>query len=135
MADIDSLSKLENYHYLPYLGEGFVKTTKMEKLGPKGMRVFITDSTRKAISGSDLMISPGPVGQVSILKEKPEDYYEVNWLEQDIQGSNLTGTKFRVELQNTVKIWIEKGDDYQKHMGSSVMELLEWSDSGNYKKS
>jgi hypothetical protein len=126
------LAAIRNFSYLPYLGEGFAKASRMEAHSRKGMRLFITESVRDMLNASHrAMISPNmePDG-VSILKEPSEPFYEVQWMSKVHLGQNMILHAY----QNLIDIW-KKGNGFQVDMAQSLEDQITWVDSGAQNKS
>jgi hypothetical protein len=134
-----SIQVLKNFQFLPYIGEAFVKSYKIEKIGCKGMRFFITDSVRKALSSQQTVhISPQPLGQVTVKYEVPEDYFEVNWFDSMVLShqigipGGIGTTTIEVEASKLAKNWITYGNLYQKEVAQSILDLMDWARTATY---
>lgn len=131
-----SISSLQNFKFAPYIGEAFVKTYKMEKGGPAGMRFFVTESARQALgSKTKFMISPESVGKVAVKDEPGEDYFEVNWLERQYLNCVIrkqpTQVTFGAEIESVASLWKSRGNRYMKDVGSGILDLITWT-NGKY---
>lgn len=131
-----SLQGISNFQFLPYLGPAFVKVYKMEKSWPKGMRIFITDAVKSALSSpANFMIGDESVGKVKIIAHGSEPFFEVNWLGQ--MGPNnapIIKAQLGVEFLERAKVWVDKGDRYQRDMGQSILDYGAWAFVGAYIK-
>lgn len=131
-----SLQGISNFQFLPYLGPAFVKVYKMEKSWPKGMRIFITDEVRSALSSStNFMIGDEPVGQVKIIDHGAEPFFEVNWLGQmGPSNAPIMKAQLGLEFLSRARIWVDKGDRYQQQMGQSLLDYGAWALTSTYLK-
>lgn len=126
-----NLAQLQNFSYLPYLGEGYAKAFKMEAGGRKGMRLFITESVRDKLNPNHkAMVSqnPEPNG-VSILKEPSEPYYEVRWM----NPKHLGLPEHRNAYEKLISAW-KNGNGFQQEMAQSLKDQIEWVDNGTQNK-
>ena len=118
-TDKQALQELNNFYCLPYWGAALAKVYLMEKLGPKGMRVFVTDSVKSRLGTNSLKWVQTEVGKVGIHGQGKEAYHELNWLlHAPIGGANLM-EKF---IDHAV-VLAQKGSVKQIIVGSSVLEL------------
>lgn len=129
--DKQALTKIPNFHYMPYFGSAFVKTYLMEKLAPKGMRVFVTESVKDKIEQTGSQLSPS-MGSVGVLNGQKEPYYELNWLDNSVLDDPIGHTTFGSELSKVAQIFREKGSSYQKDIGLSLQGLIEWVNTGKW---
>lgn len=131
-----SLQGITNFQFLPYLGPAFVKVYKMEKSWPKGMRIFITDAVKSSLSTPiKFMIGDESVGKVSIIAHGSESFSEVNWLGQmGPNNSPLVRSQLAVEFLSRARIWVDKGDRYQRDMGQSILDYGAWALTDTYIK-
>lgn len=129
-SEKSNLGKLQNFSYLPYLGEGFAKASKMEGVGRKGMRLFITESVKEKLNPTHTsMVSSNPeLNGVSILKEPSENYYEVRWMSQ----SHLQGDYLQSYL-NLIRAW-KIGNEFKQDMARSLEDQIAWVNNGYQNK-
>lgn len=130
-----ALAGIPRFSFLPYLGEGFAKAYKMEAMGRKGMRFFVTDSVRKTLNPKfQAMVSANaePNG-VSILKEPAEAYFEVNWMEQAYLNSPSGNAIVRDDFTKLISAWSQESS-FQVEMAKSLIDMISWTDSGAHVK-
>lgn len=91
----------------------------MEQLGPKGMRMFITDSVRTSLDSSNQDWVIEKQGFVDIHGAGKEAYYHFNWLLNPPLGGTVQMGRY---TENAASL-ASTGSINQKIVGSSILEM------------
>ncbi len=124
-----ALAKIQNFSYLPYLGEGFAKAFKMETFGRKGMRLFVTESLRDRLADKTMIAPNAEARGVSILKEPTEPYFEVRWMEPNYLTVVIDGKPVEEHYKALAGVW-KNGDEFKVEMARSLEDQMEWANTG-----
>lgn len=126
-AEFDKeVAAMGNFSYSSVLGKGNVESADLEKKGPRGMRLFITDEVANDLRNQSFKLR-------AVKTRNGDSCYEINWMSKDplVQGyfrETLKGQAMRDILLKWSSMLALSQDQRINEFALSIGDLVAWTE-------